>query len=444
MASRPFTPYSIPGPASQALWAREQESIAPGLQATVLWSRLGFAEARGARMTDVDGNVYIDLMGGSGVNSIGHSHARFVERLRDQAGKVMIGAFTSDARVRLLELMREVLPDELDRIQLYSGGSEAVEAALRLAKSYSKRHEFVSFWGAYHGKTLGTLSLVPPVGRELGPLAPGTITVPYADCYRCPLKAEFPSCGFACVELARKTIKEDSTGALAAMIVEPIQGRGGNVVPPDGYLKALAEVARELDMLFISDETMTGFGRAGTMLASEHDGVVPDVAIVGKGMGAGYPVTAILTRSQIAMNASPFSEPSASSSSFGGFPLACEAAAATISVIVEERLVERSARLGAELLARLKDALAPAPMVGDVRGRGLMIGIELVADRETREPAPRETVRRVFEELLRHGVVVMLGRSNLRLYPPLNIEEDLAIEAVERIAHVLVNTCRSV
>jgi 4-aminobutyrate aminotransferase/4-aminobutyrate aminotransferase/(S)-3-amino-2-methylpropionate transaminase len=442
MALRDFVSYNIPGPESARLWGKEEELIAPGLQAVVQWARLCFAEASGAEMTDVDGNVYIDLMGGSGVNSIGHSHPRFLQRLRDRMGKVMIGGFTSAARVQMLELLREVLPAELDRIQLYSGGSEAVEASLRLAKSYTKGHEFVSFWGAYHGKTLGTLSLVPPVGRDLGPLAGGTIVAPYADCYRCPLGAEFPSCGFACVEFTRKTIKEQSVGSLAGIIIEPVQGRGGNVVPPDGYMTAMAEVATELDTLLIADETMTGFGRTGYMLASEHDGLVPDIAIVGKGMGAGYPVTAIISKTD-AMNAPPFSDPSASSSSFGGFPLACEAVTATVSVIVDEGLAERSARLGAELLAKLKEALEPAPLVGDVRGRGLMIGIELVVDKETREPVSRETVRRVFGELLRHGVVVMLGRSNLRLYPPLNIDEDLAMESVERIAHVLVNVCRS-
>ncbi|MFE8913860.1 aspartate aminotransferase family protein [Streptomyces globisporus] len=417
-------------------WAEEQEVIGPGLQAVMLLSRLCVESADGAELTDVDGNRILDFQGAGGVNSLGHAEPRFVAAMAQELGRATAGAFGTPARLEMTRVLRDFLPDDLETIQLYSGGTEAVEAALRLAKSVTGKHEFLSFWGGFHGKTMGSLALTAGARSGLGPLPPGYFSTPYANCYRCPFKLRAPECGFACVDHARKVIKENSTGALAAIVVEPVQGRSGNVVPPPGYLSALSEVAEEFDALLISDEMMTGFGRTGAPFAYQHEDVRPDVLTVGKGMGGGYPVTGVIASGRT-MAAEPFSEPSASSSSFGAFPMACRAVGTTTSILVQDKLVENAAERGREMLAALRPLAETAPLVGDVRGMGLAIGIELVVDKQTREPAPKSLVQRVYLQLMEAGVLVMLGGNTLRLYPPLSIGRQQADTAVGIICEVL-------
>lgn len=421
---------------SREHWAREQEVIGPGLQAVMLWSELGVREAAGSMLKDLDGNRIVDMQGAGGVNSIGHAHPRFVAELSGELAGAPAGAFGSRARLDMVEALREWLPAELDNIQLYSGGTEAVEAALRLAKSVTGKYEFLSFWDGFHGKSQGSLGLTAGARAGLGPLPPGYFSAPYANCYRCPFKLEFPSCGFACVELTREVVKQNSSGALAAIVVEPVQGRSGNVVPPPGYLAALSSVAEEFDALLVVDEMMTAFGRTGADFAYQHEEVTPDVLTVGKGMAGGYPVSAVIASGE-AMTHSPFGDPSASSSSFGAFPLACRAVATTLSVIRDDGLVERSRELGERLLAELLPLVDEAPLVGEVRGRGLAIGIELVVDKETKQAAPKQVVRRAFLALLDAGVLVMVGGNSLRLYPPLTMDTELALRSAEIIRDTL-------
>ncbi|MFJ1578096.1 aspartate aminotransferase family protein [Streptomyces sp. NPDC088182] len=428
-----------PRSATERHWAEEQEVIGPGLQAVMLLSRLCVADADGAVLTDVDGNRIIDFQGAGGVNSLGHAEPRFTAALAQELTRATAGAFATPARLDMVRVLRGFLPEALDAIQLYSGGTEAVEAALRLAKSVTGKHEFLSFWGGFHGKTMGSLALTAGARSGLGPLPPGCFSAPYANCYHCPFKLTAPGCGFACVDHARDVIKENSTGALAAIVVEPVQGRSGNVVPPSGYLSALGEVAKEFDALLIADEMMTGFGRTGAAFAYQHEDVRPDVLTVGKGMGGGYPVTGVIAAGTT-MAASPFSDPSANSSSFGAFPMACRAVATTTEILVGDKLVENAAERGREMLARLLDLTELAPLVGDVRGSGLAIGIELVADKKTREPAPRSVVQSVYLELMEAGVLVMLGGNALRLYPPLRIGRELADTAVGIIRETLIRT----
>lgn len=425
-----------PRTASEAHWEAEQEVIGPGLQAVMLWSRLCVDSADGATLVDIDGNRTIDFQGAGGVNSIGHAEPRYVSAMAAQLGRSTAGAFGSPARLEMVRRLSEFLPPELDTIQLYSGGTEAVEAALRLAKSVTGKHEFLSFWGGFHGKTMGSLALTAGARSGLGPLPTGYFSAPYANCYRCPFKLEFPSCGFACVEHTRDVIKENSTGAMAAIVVEPVQGRSGNVVPPPGYLAALASVAEEFDALLIADEMMTGFGRTGADFAYQHEDVVPDVLTVGKGMGGGYPVTGVIA-SKRTMDAAPFSDPSASSSSFGAFPMACRAVEVTTRILMEDKLVAHTADLGEQLLSELRGLVEQAPLVGDVRGSGLAIGIELVTDKQTRQPASKDLVRHVYLNLLEAGVLVMLGGNTLRLYPPLNADPEQTMTAAEIIRETL-------
>lgn len=426
----------LPGPIGAAHWAREQAIIGPGLQQVVLWGQLTFVRGRGPFLQDADGNVFVDFFGGSGVNSIGHAHPDYVKALSEQLQDWMIGGFGSQARLAMLEALSTVLPAGLDRVQLYTSGSEAVEAALRLCKSYTKKFEFLSFWNGFHGKTMGSIGLTDGEKRMLGPAAPGFLSTPYADCGRCAFNQRFPECAWACVEHAREVLRRQGSGSLAGIVVEPLQGRAGNLPAPPGFLRELKKLAREHDALLIVDETMTGFGRTGRMFCSEYDEVVPDIMIVGKGMGGGFPVTGVIASAEI-MAAQPYSNPSASSSSFGGFPLACRAVEATLNVITSENLVERSATLGAELLAMLERTAREVPLVGAVRGRGLMIGIEIVDDKATRRPASKETLRRVYQALLREGILVMTGGSSVRLYPPLNIAAPTARRTIESIDRVL-------
>src|SRR6185369_1412751 len=236
----------VAGPRSQSIFAREEKHMAPGLQSIALFSGLAMASGKGSVLTDEDGKEYIDFVAGIGVGSVGHCHPHYVEALKRQVENLTFGSFTTETRARFLELLASVTPEGLQRIQLFSGGAEAVEAAFRLAKSATKRHEFVGFTGAFHGKTGGVLPLLwGDFKKELGPLMPGCYVAPYANCYRCPLKLTYPDCGLACADELRSVIRNQSSGDVAAIIVEPIQGTAGNVVPAKGFLPAVRAIAKE-------------------------------------------------------------------------------------------------------------------------------------------------------------------------------------------------------
>jgi 4-aminobutyrate aminotransferase-like enzyme len=419
------------GPRSQELFARESAHMAPGLQSIALFSGLAMARGRGSRLYDEDGQEYIDFVAGIGVGSVGHCHPHYVEALRKQAGELTFGSFTTEARTKFLELLATVTPPGLTRVQLFSGGAEAVEAAFRLAKSATKKHEFVGFTGAFHGKTGGVLPLLSGDFKHgMGPFVPGTYVAPYANCYRCPLKLEHPDCGMACVAELRRVVKEETGGEIAAIIVEPIQGTAGNVIPPKGYLPAVAEVARENGALLIADEMLTGFGRTGKMWACDHEDVVPDVMTVGKGIGGGFPLAGVVSTDELTSKP-PFSNPSGSSSSYGGNPLASAAGLAALEIIVREKLVENSERVGRTMLARLERMKERHEYIGDVRGRGLLLGVEMVSDRTTKKPLEKKWTRQLFDECLRRGLVSMCYSNVIRINPPLTIDEPTALEGLE-------------
>ena len=438
---KPVIMTSVPGPQSRVLWEQDKKTIGPGLQAVVLWSELAFARGSGPFVEDVDGNVYVDFMGGSGVNNVGHSHPHFVKRVTEQVSQLMIGGFASQSRVEMLSLFKKILPPQLDRIQFYSGGTESVEAALRLAKSYTGKQEFLSFWNGYHGKSLGALALTDGAKKGYGPSVAGTLSAPYADCYRCAFKLKPETCKFACADHVAEVIKHESTGSLAAIIVEPIQGRMGNITPPKGFLTRLKQIAVDHGALLIVDETMSSIARTGRMFDFMHEDVVPDIVIFGKGMSGGYPVTGIVSTSEI-MEKGPFAEPSASSSSFGAFPAACAALQSTIEIILDEKLCEKSEQLGGELLLMLEKMAREVPMVGAVRGRGLMLGLEIVEDKRTMRPASKAVLKQVFQKLLQNGILVMMGGNSVRLYPALTIEPAVARNAVSIMHDVLTQLSR--
>jgi 4-aminobutyrate aminotransferase / (S)-3-amino-2-methylpropionate transaminase / 5-aminovalerate transaminase len=427
----------VPGPKSRALREREDAHIAPGLQNYAITSGVAVDHAEGSAVTDVDGNVLLDVIGGIGVNALGHSHPVVVEALQKQAARASVGSLTSEARVELVERLAKHAPAPgMHRVQLYSSGAEAVESALRLAKSHTGKSEFISFWGGFHGKTMGALSLMGSSFKNgLGPMVPGAHIVPYADCYRCPLGLSYPSCGVACAEVARKQAKMESTGDVAAVIVEPMQGTAGNVIPPDEFLRAVRSIADDLDALLIADEMITGFGRTGRYWGIDHSGVRPDIVTLGKAFGGGFPLSAVLTTDAIA-KAKPWSNPSGSSSSYGGNPLGAAAGAAALRIIDDEQLVENSRVVGEALLRELAPFVDDYPFVGEVRGRGMFLAIELVRDKKTREPVSKQVATRVYEACVARGLLTMAYTARVRLQPALTLDVETAKNALAVLREV--------
>jgi 4-aminobutyrate aminotransferase-like enzyme len=425
-AQMPRVKMPLPGPNSRAIFAREERYLAPGRQRISMLAGVAFDHGNGATLTDADGNVFLDFFAGVAVASLGHAHPAMSAALGRQAARLTVGTFATVERAEAFELLTAAAPAGLGRAHLYSGGAEAVEAALRLVRSATKKHEVVSFWGGFHGKTGGVLGLIGDESKQgYGPLPGGQYTVPYADCYRCAFKLKYPSCGLYCVEFAREQIKNASAGALAAIIVEPMQGTAGNVFPPDDWLPAIKSVAQEHGAMLIADEMITGFGRTGTMWGVEHSGTAPDIMTVGKGMGGGFPVSGVLMGEALS-RAEPFAKPSASSSSYGSNPLAAVAVAETLKAIKQEKLIENSREVGQLLLGRLLELKEKYEFIGDVRGRGLMLGMDLVKDHSSREPLSRKVTELIFKEALRRGLLMMGYFPRVRINPPLVITREQA------------------
>jgi len=437
-----MTPRREVGPRSRRIVADEQRHLSPGLQSFALTAGVAMARGQGSTLIDEDGNEYIDFIAGIGVGSVGHCHPHYVDALKRQLERLTFGSFTTETRARFLTLLAGLMPEGLTRIQLFSGGAEAVEAALRLAKSATGKHEVVGFWGGFHGKTGGVLGLLGSEFKHgLGPFLPGRYVAPYADCYRCPLKLRFPDCGIACADFLRDVIRYQTGGEISAIIVEPIQGTAGNVVPPPGFLQAVQAVAREHGALLIADEMLTGFGRTGSTWGCDHDHVVPDVMTVGKGMGGGFPLSAVVSTDALTSRP-PWSNPSASSSSYGGNPLAAAAGLATVEILLKEDLVRNAERVGKVMLARLEAMKEKHRCVGEVRGKGLMLGIELVRDRQTKEPLGKEITRALYQECLRRGLVAMTYSPSIRINPPLVISEATALDGLAILDEALDTVAR--
>jgi 4-aminobutyrate aminotransferase-like enzyme len=429
-----------PGPRSKQIVEQERRHMAPGLQSFAQYAGVAMARGSGSMLYDEDGQAYIDFIAGIGVGSVGHCHPHYVETLKRQVERLTFGSFTTETRARFLDLLATLTPEGLTRIQMFSGGAEAVEAALRLAKAATGKHEVLGFWGGFHGKTGGVLGLLgSDFKHHLGPFMPGQYLSPYGDCYRCPLRLRYPECGIACAEYLRDVIRNQTAGEIAAIIVEPIQGTAGNVVPPDGFLRAVQSIAREHDALLIVDEMLSGFGRTGAMWGASHDGVIPDIMTVGKGMGGGFPLSGVIS-TDVLTSKKPWSNPSASSSSYGGNPLASAAGLAALEIIVKENLVENAERVGRAMLARLEVMKEKHRVIGLVRGKGLMLGIELVRDQKTKEPISKEFTRTLYQECLKRGLVAMTYSPSIRINPPLVIREETALAGLAILDEALEAT----
>ena len=420
---------------TKALFDEEHRFIAPGLQTIALLSGLAIDHGNGATLTDLDGKTYLDLNAGVSVASLGHAHPRYVAALTKQLEAVNVGSFTSRPRAELVRLIADLAPGNLSRTQFFSGGAEAVEAAIRLARSFTKRTDIVGFTGGFHGTTAGVLPLSDVDWKTLiGPLPTGHHLAPYADPTR--FEGSAADCREHAIKELRRVIEKEVGGRPAAIVIEPIQGTAGNVVPPPGFLREVQDVAHEYGALLIADEMITGFGRTGRMFGCNSDGVAPDIMTLGKGMASGFPVSALVSTEEI-MAAKPFSLPSASSSSYGGNPLAAAAALVTIQTILSDKLVENSATVGAHLRDGLQTLETRYRSIANVRGQGLLIGFDFVSDQETKALLPKEKCIKFFKDCLAEGLIAMSYTPRVRIHPPLILSIEQANSALAIIDHVL-------
>jgi 4-aminobutyrate aminotransferase len=377
---------------------------------------------------DVDGKKYLDFSSFIAVANVGHANPEVLKAVKEQADKCLHNAgtdFYNEPGVKLaFELARITPGDFSKRVFFTNSGTEAVECAFKLARWYKKRHRMIAFLDSFHGRTMGSLSLTASkiMQRDhFSPLVPGVTHVPFAYCYRCAFGKEYPMCDMECLKYLEEEILTTIVppDEVAAVIVEPVQGEGGYIFPPRDYHRKLQKLCRKYRFLYILDEIQTGFGRTGYMFASEYFGVKPDIVCLAKGIAAGLPLGACVARKEV------MSWPrGAHASTFGGNPLACAAALASINCIKKKKLCSNAERLGKIGMKFLKDLKEEIDIVGDVRGMGLMLALELVRDRKTKAPAIKEAGK-VLDRAFRRGLILLsCGVSTIRLIPPLTITRE--------------------
>jgi len=422
---------SVPGPRAEELIARDSKVFAPCMGRVYPFV---MERGEGCYVWDVDGNRYLDLNAGIAVVSAGHSHPRVVRAIQEQATRFihMAGTdFYNEPMVKLGERLASLMPREQEwQVFLANSGTEAVEASIKLARYATGRQGIIAFFGAFHGRSYGSLSLTASKSvqrRGYYPLVPGTFHAFFANPYRTPFDVPAERVTEVCLDYIEHTLLHTVAPPrdVAAIIVEPIQGEGGYVVPAPGFLTGLREICDRHGILLIADEVQSGVGRTGTMWAFEQEGIVPDIVASAKGLGGGMPIGAMVARRELTERW----EPGSHGNTYGGNALAC-AAAYEVLGLVEEELAANAARVGAHLMAGLKELQQRYEVIGDVRGRGLMIGVELVEDRATREPA-RALANSVMEQAFRRGLLVLTcGLSTIRFCPPLVLTEAQADEGL--------------
>ena len=434
MATYPKIVVSPPGPKAREMVKRDESLVSPSY---ARFYPLVIDSGKGCIVKDVDGNEFIDFNSGLVCLNVGHSHPKVVAAIKKQCDRFLHYSNTDfyyDEVIDLAGKLAEITPGDFKK-KVYFGnsGAEAIEAAVKLAKWHSRRQLFIAFISAFHGRTIGALSFTaskPTQRRYFFPLMPGVTHVPYPHCYRCPFKLAYPECHYWCVDfideyVLQKYVPPEDT---AAILYEPIQGEGGYVVPPPEYPKRLKKLADKYGLLFIDDEVQAGMGRTGKWFAIEHWDVEPDIICSAKGLASGMPLGAIVANAKVMDWAG-----GSHASTFGGNPLSCAAALAVIDVIKEERLLENAAKQGTYIMKRLEELKARSEIVGDVRGKGLMIGLEIVEDKRSKKPAP-EKVKEIMMRSWKRGVaVITCGTSTIRIAPPLVITRDLVDSALDII-----------
>lgn len=392
--------------------------------------------AAGTRMFGTDGKEYLDCFSGISVVNAGHNHPKVIAAAKAQMDKLVhccTYVYYSPTAGELAKVMTEITPGKLQKTFFANSGAEAIEGAMRLAKQFTGKKEMVALSQSFHGRTAATLSITGNMGRKKGsgPYLSGVAFAPAPNFYRCPFKSKTPEeCAVSSAEAFEDAIRYQTSGDVAAFIAEPVMGEGGIIVPPDNYFKYVKEICDRYGILFIADEVQSGFGRTGKMFAIEHYGVEPDIMTTAKGIADGFPLGAFTARADIA-NAF---KPGDHLSTFGGSPISCAAAMANIEVMKSEKMCENAAARGKQIMQSLKASAEKLPLIGDVRGKGLMIGIELIKDaKKTPAVAEAKEVRKLCREA---GVLVGLGgtlANVIRLQPPLILNEAEAARACETL-----------
>jgi 4-aminobutyrate aminotransferase len=421
MIKSPKIQKPLPGPKARKLIDEDQTYVSPSY---TRYYPLVVEKAKGLWIHDVDGNIFLDFTAGIAVCATGHCHPRVVKAIKEQADRLlhMSGTdFYYSAQIVLAKKLSNLTPGKGGK-KVYFGnsGAEAVEAAFKLARWHTQRELNLAFYGAFHGRTMGALSLTASKAiqkKHYNPLVPGITHIPYAYCYRCPYNLQYPECELGCVQwvedtLFRTTIPPEE---VAAIIVEPIQGEGGYIVPPPEFHQKMNNLAKKYGILYVADEVQSGMGRTGKMFAMEHFGVDPDITALAKGIASGMPLGALIAGAEI-MDW----EAGSHASTFGGNPVSCRAALATIELL-EEKLMKNAADQGDYLMAGLRELQQSYECMGDVRGKGLMVGVEFVKDRETKEPA-RTWRDKIIQDAFHKGLLLLgCGENTIRFSPPLTV-----------------------
>jgi 4-aminobutyrate aminotransferase len=440
MRQAPEIKMPLPGPKAAALVNRDRKYVSPSYTRDYPFV---MAKGEGAIVEDVDGNVFLDCAAGIAVTSTGHAHPDVVRAITDQAQKFlhMSGTdFYYEPQVQLAEEIAGMVPvgGGTGEVRSFFGnsGAEAIEAALKLARWATKRFNVIAFLGSFHGRTLGALAVTSSkyIQRKgFGPMMPGVYHAPYANCYRCPLGLRPESCASECLNYLEDQILVHlvSPDEVAAVLVEPIQGEGGYVVPPAHFLQRLRELTKQHGMLLIADEVQSGMGRTGRMFACEHFDLDVDIITIAKGIASGMPLGVTAARADVMTW-----PPGAHASTFGGNPVSAAAALATIKVL-KAGVIQNAATVGAHMIDRLKGLMDKHQLIGDVRGKGLMIGVELVRDRTTKERATTERDQ-VVQAMFHKGVLILgAGRNAIRFAPPMVLTREQADSIVNIFDDVL-------
>jgi 4-aminobutyrate aminotransferase len=437
---------TVPGPKGQAMYNDALKYETPtrvSLVPPLVWE-----EGLGATTRDPDGNVFIDTTGGIAVANVGRCHPRVVEAVRNQAGKLMLTGGPMDPRsIEVAKKISGIMPEGL-RDQCFTafllGGSDAIETAMKYARAITGKTQILGFEGAYHGVWFGSMALTTNLHYRVnyGPALPGVFHMPYAYCYRCFAGLKHPGCSLECAKYFDYKLNTLGTGLddVAAVIVEPMQGEGGYVPPPEGFLKTVKQACEKKGILFIADEVQTGAGRTGKMWSIEHYGIVPDILVWAKGIGGDMPMSGLTVHNRFRDKLVLHSQPS----TFAGNAVACAAVSTNIDLLTDKEmdLIGRAAIVGEEIKARLEEAARRSKFIGDVRGKGFFIAMELVKDKETKEPMDAEAMAALVSRCLHKGVRISTCGRNLnvvRFMTPLVITRAHFNKAVD----IVLDTMRS-
>ncbi len=441
---KPDIKTALPGQKAKEVLRQESKYVSPSYTRSY---PLVIEKGSGVWVTDIDGNTFLDFSSGIGVVATGHSHPEVVDAIKKQAAKFihMSGTdFYYTVQAELAEKLAEIVPGAKNKKVFFcNSGAEAVECAMKLARYHTRRPGYIAFTGAFHGRTFGALSLTASKAvqkKYFTPLLAGVTHVPYAYCYRCPFHLEYPSCDLECIKYIDEVIfkKVVPPEEIAAIFVEPIQGEGGYIVPPKRFIPALRKLCNKYDILLTDDEVQAGMGRTGRMFAIEHFNTKADIYCIAKGIASGLPLGACVSGSSI-MDW----QPGAHASTFGGNPVSCAAALKTIELL-EHGLIENAAKIGRIAMKRLRDMEKQYDFIGDVRGKGLMIGVELVADKKTKEPVNDKRDAVVYEAFKQGLLLLGAGKSAIRLIAPLVINENELQVGIDIIEKALKKVFRAI